>query len=239
MIFLATHDLASGSTQFETTVLAGAPLVHGTGLAEALRALSRQGRVVFVDSDRFDPRLVWQSVEIEGVATLTIGGDDYARPLLAALPNVAAARSLKTLKTISSSGAKLTPDVARGLEAALPHVLILDGYDGPEQPPPLTKRMTDPSDVEARLCKHSSISDCVIVGISDPRAGRRVVAVVQVSEGHYLDAPELAAWCQAHLPSTMTPGRFVFVDKIERSPSGRADYEGLRHLAIERLVGEQ
>ena len=69
--------------------------------------------------------------------------------------------------------------------------------------------MIHPSDVEARLRKHSSISDCVVVGVSDPRIGKSVVAVVQIAEDHYLDAPELAAWCRAHLPSTMTPGRFV------------------------------
>ena len=99
--------------------------------------------------------------------------------------------------------------------------------------------MIRPSDVEARLRKHSSVSDCVVVGISDPRIGKKVVALIQVADGHYLDSPELAAWCQAHLPSTMTPGRFLFVEKIERSPSGEADYPALRDLAIDHLLHEQ
>ena len=94
------------------------------------------------------------------------------------------------------------------------------------------------SDVEARLGKHTSIADCVVIGVSDSRVGKLVVAVVQVVDGHYLDPPELAAWCRAHLPSTMTPGQFVLVDSIERSPSGAPDYETLRRMAIERLVGE-
>ena len=58
------------------------------------------------------------------------------------------------------------------------------------------------SDVEARLGKHKSIADCAVIGVADPRVGKLVVAVVQVVEGHYLDAPELGAWCRAHLPST-------------------------------------
>ena len=69
--------------------------------------------------------------------------------------------------------------------------------------------------------------------------GKKVVALIQVADGHYLDAPELAAWCQAHLPSTMTPGRFLFVENIERSASGEADYQALHDLALDHLVGEQ
>ena len=239
LIFLATHDVASGSTESGPTLLPAAPLAFGNGLALVLGALSAKGRVVFVDSEGFDPRLVWLAVEQERVVTLTIGGDAFARPLLAALPTATGGRPLTTLRTISSSGARLSRDVASGLEAALADVTILDAYDGPEEGTPSAKQMIHPSDVEARLRKHSSISDCVVVGVSDPRIGKNVVAVVQISEDHYLDAPELAAWCRAYLPSTMTPGRFVFVEKIERSPSGEADYEGLRGLAIERLVGEQ
>jgi acyl-CoA synthetase (AMP-forming)/AMP-acid ligase II len=66
-----------------------------------------------------------------------------------------------------------------------------------------------------------------------------VVAVVQVAEGHYLDAPELAAWCRAHLPSTLTPEQFVFVETIERSPSGDADYQRLRDLALDQLLKDR
>ena len=239
LIFLATHDLAAGSTESGETLLPVAPLAFGTGLAAALRTLSAQGRVVFADSAAFDPHLVWRTVEQERVVTLTIGGDADARPLLAALATATTGRSLTTLRTISSSGAPLGLDVASALEAALPNVTIVDSYEGPEQQAPDAWKMIRPSDVEARLRKHSSVADCVVVGISDPRLGKRVVALIQVADGHYLDAPEIAAWCQAHLPSTMTPGRFLFVEHIERSTSGEADYPALRDLALDRLLHEQ
>ena len=48
--------------------------------------------MVFVDSEGFDPRLVWLAVEQERVVTLTIGGDAFARPLLAALPTATGGR---------------------------------------------------------------------------------------------------------------------------------------------------
>ena len=228
LIFLATHDLAVEGTETGETLLPAAPFAFSASLAAALRTLSAEGRVVFADSAGFDPQLVWRTVEQERVVTLTIGGDAYARPLLAALPTATSGRSPTTLRTISSSGAPLGLDVARALGAALPDVTILDEYEAPEQNAPGAPKMIRPSDVEARLRKHSSVSDCVVVGISDPRIGKTVVALVQIAEGHYLDAPEVAAWCQAHLPSTMTPGRFLFVEKIERSASGEADYQALR-----------
>ena len=112
LIFLATHDLAVEDSEPGETLLPAAPLALGAGLAAALRTLSAQGRVVFADSAGFDPQLVWRTVEQERVVTLTIGGDAYARPLLAALPTATMGRSLTTLRTISSSGAPLGLDVA-------------------------------------------------------------------------------------------------------------------------------
>jgi 3-oxocholest-4-en-26-oate---CoA ligase len=220
LIAITTLDASSGSVAAGVTLLPAAPLVQGDGFAEVLRVLSRKGRVVFVDSSVFDPRLVWQAVEHEGVVTLSIGGDAFARPLLAALPAATGGRWLTTLRTISSPGAPLSHDVALALEAALPDVTILDRSEAPEQRARDAAHKIDPADVEARLRKHRSVSDCVVIGISDPRIGKVVVAIVQIAENHYLDAAELAAWCRAHLPSTMTPERFVFVEKIERSPSG-------------------
>jgi 3-oxocholest-4-en-26-oate---CoA ligase len=239
LIAIATHDVSSGSTATGVTLLPASPLAQGDGFAEVLKVLSSRGRVVFVDSPVFDPRLVWQAVAQEGVATLTIGGDAFARPLLAALPAATGGHPLTTLRTISSPGAPLSRDVAIALQAALPGVTILDRSEAPEQRAGDAERKIDPADVEAGLRKHRSISDCVVVGISDPRVGKAVVAVIEISEGHYLDAPELAAWCRAHLPSTMTPGRFVFVEKIVRSPSGEPDYQGLRGLAIDQLSTDQ
>ena len=56
-----------------------------------------------------------------------------------------------------------------------------------------------PEEVEAELRKHPSVFDCVVVGVPDERFGEKVVALVQVTEGHALDEAELAAWCRARL----------------------------------------
>src|SRR6478752_5673558 len=67
------------------TLLPAAPLMHGTGLFASLAALAGGGTVVLVDQPGLDPELVWDAVAREGVQTLTIVGDVFARPLLDAL----------------------------------------------------------------------------------------------------------------------------------------------------------
>ena len=238
LIAIATHDASAVPVERAITLLPVAPLAQGDGFAEVLGVMSGKGRIVFVDSPGFDPRLVWQTVEREGVVALTINGDSSARPLLAALPAVLGGPSPTSLRTIRSSDAPLGRDVAVALEAALPDVTIVARIEEPERAGDAEPRI-DPADVEARMRKHASVADCVVLGISDARIGKVVVAIVQVTEGHHLDEPELAAWCRAHVPPAMTPGRFVFVDQIGRSAAGDADEQALRVLAVDRISNDR
>jgi acyl-CoA synthetase (AMP-forming)/AMP-acid ligase II len=73
-----------------------------------------------------------------------------------------------------------------------------------------------PEEVELVLRKHPSVFDCVAVGVPDDRFSEIVVALVQVTEGHYLDEPELEAWCRSKLAGFKKPRRFLFVDSLER-----------------------
>lgn len=232
LIAIAMHDASSADVEPVTTLLPAAPLARGDGFAELLGVLTRTGRVVFVDPPTFDPHLVWQAVEREGVDALTIDGDTFARPLLAAL----AGSSPTSLRTIRSSDAPLSRDVAVALETALANVEEIGPIASPEQRAGAASHLIHPADVEAGLRKHPSVADCVVLGVSDPRVGKIVVAIVQVTANHHLDEPELAAWCRAHVPLALTPGRFVLVDRIERSPSGAMDERALRALALDRLT---
>jgi fatty-acyl-CoA synthase len=92
-----------------------------------------------------------------------------------------------------------------------------------------------PEEVEAELRKHPSIFDCVVVGVPDARYGERVVALVQVAAGHYLDEAELQAWCRARMAGYKSPRRFLFVESLRRSAAGKAQHRELRALAIELL----
>jgi fatty-acyl-CoA synthase len=92
-----------------------------------------------------------------------------------------------------------------------------------------------PEEVELVLRENTAVFDCVVVGVPDDRFGEIVVALVQVTDGHSLDEPELAAWCRTKLAGYKKPRRFVFVDSLERNAAGKANYQVLRKLAGERL----
>jgi acyl-CoA synthetase (AMP-forming)/AMP-acid ligase II len=95
-----------------------------------------------------------------------------------------------------------------------------------------------PEEVEAELRKHPSVFDCVVVGVPDARFGEKVVALVQVTEHHYLDEAELAAWCRAKVAGYKTPRRFLFVESLRRSAAGKAHHKELRALAVELLADD-
>jgi len=56
-----------------------------------------------------------------------------------------------------------------------------------------------------------------------------------VTENHYLDEPELDAWCRANLAGYKKPRRFLFVDSLDRNAAGKANYKVLRRLAVDKL----
>jgi 3-oxocholest-4-en-26-oate---CoA ligase len=76
----------------------------------------------------------------------------------------------------------------------------------------------------------------VVVGVPDERWGSAVTAVVQPAAGAEPTLPELAAHCKATLAGYKAPKHLVVVERIVRSPSGKADYRWARDTA-EKAVG--
>jgi acyl-CoA synthetase (AMP-forming)/AMP-acid ligase II len=82
-----------------------------------------------------------------------------------------------------------------------------------------------PEEVEAALKSHPDVFDAVVVGVPDERWGQRVAAVVEVRDGHI--EPTLAALdshCRTRIAGYKVPRDLRVVDRMERSPSGKADY---------------
>ena len=86
------------------TALPACPLMHGTGLFITLSTLSGGGTVVLIDRPGLEPHEVWSAVERDSVQVLTIVGDAFARPLLAALDEEPDRWNLDSLRAITSSG---------------------------------------------------------------------------------------------------------------------------------------
>jgi acyl-CoA synthetase (AMP-forming)/AMP-acid ligase II len=315
------------------TMLPIAPLMHATGLNVALATLAGAGTVVLIDQPGLDAALVWDTVERERVEMLTLVGDVFARPLLAALDAEPGRWDISSLRGITSSGVLFSPETKRAILAHIAGLTIVDTLGASEGlGPSNTSRADDasieadrfhiservhvldehtgrditpgsdqiglvamagrlpigyykdpvrtaqtfrviggrrysipgdyatvdadgtvrllgrgsasintggekvyPEEVEIVLRKHASVFDCVVLGVPDPRFGEKVVAFIQVTDGHYLDEAELVAWSRRKLAGYKAPRRFLFVDTIERSAAGKAPRQRLRALAIESL----
>jgi len=80
-------------------------------------------------------------------------------------------------------------------------------------------------EVEEALKRHPAVFDAVVVGRPSERWGQEVVGVVELRIG--VDPPTDAALRAAtaeHLARYKVPKAFVWVPRVERSPSGKPDY---------------
>jgi fatty-acyl-CoA synthase len=114
------------------TALPACPLMHGTGLFITLSTLAGGGTVVLLDGVGMDVPRIWGEVERNAVQVLTIVGDVFARPLLAALDAEPDRWDLSSLRAITSSGVTWSPEVKRGLLEHLPRVTMLDSLGASE-----------------------------------------------------------------------------------------------------------
>lgn len=84
-------------------------------------------------------------------------------------------------------------------------------------------------EVESAIASHPSVEDVTVCGRDSERWGTEVCAVVQ------LVAPATPAELEAHAAKELAryklPKGWVFVEKIQRSPSGKADYRWAREIA--------
>jgi acyl-CoA synthetase (AMP-forming)/AMP-acid ligase II len=86
-------------------------------------------------------------------------------------------------------------------------------------------------EVEHALKHHPAVFDAVVAGRPSERWGQEVVAVVQLRPGSSATPQDLLAEAGKHLARYKLPKQFVFRDKIQRSPSGKADYRWAKEQA--------
>ncbi len=81
-----------------------------------------------------------------------------------------------------------------------------------------------PEEVEGVLHAHPAVADVLVVGVPDERWGSAVTAVVQPALGATVELADLAEHCRGQLAGYKVPKHLVVVDRLVRSPSGKADY---------------
>jgi 3-oxocholest-4-en-26-oate---CoA ligase len=86
-------------------------------------------------------------------------------------------------------------------------------------------------EVEAAIIAHPDVYDVVVAGRPSERWGNEVVAIVRLVDGAMANEAALLAEAERHVARYKLPKAFVFVDAIQRSPSGKADYRWAKEQA--------
>lgn len=92
-----------------------------------------------------------------------------------------------------------------------------------------------PSEVEAVLRLHPSVSDAAVIGKPLERGGEMVVAAVELEAGETLDEEALRAHCREHLAAYKVPRRVVAIEDTPRSMLGKVLRKQVREQVLPQL----
>jgi fatty-acyl-CoA synthase len=113
-------------------LLPACPLMHGTGAFTAYACLLVGGTVVTLPNRTFDAAGLLDTIGAENVNVVTIVGDSFARPILAALDAEPARYDLSSLLGMISSGVMWSEETKRALHSHNPNMLLIDAFSSSE-----------------------------------------------------------------------------------------------------------
>jgi 3-oxocholest-4-en-26-oate---CoA ligase len=112
--------------------LPAAPLMHGTGLFNALSNLIAGGSVITMEGRRFDPADLLGTIERHQVNSMSIVGDAFAKPILRALDAEPERWDISSLRVIVSSGVMWSADTKAGLLRHNERLIMVDALGSSE-----------------------------------------------------------------------------------------------------------
>ncbi len=112
--------------------LPAAPLMHGTGLFNAVSNLMVGGSVVTMEGRRFDPVELLDTVETERINSMSIVGDAFAKPILKALDAEPDRWDISSLRVIVSSGVMWSAESKQGLLRHNERLIMVDSLGSSE-----------------------------------------------------------------------------------------------------------
>ena len=86
-------------------------------------------------------------------------------------------------------------------------------------------------EVEGAIAGHPSVVDVVVTGRASERWGQEVVAVVQIGPEAEQDADGIVEFASSTIARYKLPKDVIFVETLQRSPSGKADYRWAKSIA--------
>ncbi len=76
-------------------------------------------------------------------------------------------------------------------------------------------------EVEDLLYEHPSVAEAAVVGARDSKWGEMVVALVRLRSGAVADAAALDEFCKGRIGGYKRPRRYIFVDELPKSATGK------------------
>ena len=127
------HDaLVARTTRIGPRNLPAAPLMHGTGLFNAMSNLMMAGSIVTMRGRKFDPVELLDTIDQLAVNSMSIVGDAFAKPILRALDAEPTRWSLASLRVIISSGVMFAAETKAGLLRHNERLIMVDALGSSE-----------------------------------------------------------------------------------------------------------
>lgn len=108
------------------------PLMHGTGLFNAIGTLASGGCIVTLEHPSFDPVELFETIARTRANTLAIVGDAFAKPMLKVLDENPGKYDISSLQAIRSSGVMWSPEVKEGLIRHNQGLTLADSFGASE-----------------------------------------------------------------------------------------------------------
>ncbi len=87
-------------------------------------------------------------------------------------------------------------------------------------------------EVEAALCKHESVLEAAVIGISDPMRGESIKAFVVLKEGASVSSLEIKYFVREHLANFKVPQTVEIRGSLPKNRTGKIDKESLKQEAL-------
>ncbi len=124
--------LVARTTRIGPRNLPAAPLMHGTGLFNAMSNLMMAGSIVTMRGRKFDPVELLDTIELLRVNSMSIVGDAFAKPILRALDAEPTRWDLSSLRVIISSGVMFAAETKAGLLRHNERLIMVDALGSSE-----------------------------------------------------------------------------------------------------------
>ena len=112
--------------------LPAAPLMHGTGLFNAMSNLTVAGCIITMAGRKFDPAELLDTIEKYHVNSMSIVGDAFAKPILRALDSEPQRWDISSLRVIVSSGVMFAAETKQGLLRHSERLIMVDALGSSE-----------------------------------------------------------------------------------------------------------